>query len=149
VFFFVSAFRTYSHPNWPAFVWPALAADVAGVAAGRLAAWRRSAVLSGAAVCVVLSALAVWPPPPGGLAGSVYGWSELAAAGRPLDDGGMIFSDSYRIGSSVAFALRAPDRVWVVRRSTLRLTAWDFWERPSSGSSVLFLSQTASPRLQT
>ncbi|HSE02884.1 MAG TPA: glycosyltransferase family 39 protein, partial [Methylomirabilota bacterium] len=144
-FFLLSAFRTYSHPNWPAFVWPALAAGVAGVAAGRVAAWRRVAVLSGAAVCVILAALMVWAPFPGGPVKHVHGWSELAAAVRPLDDGGMIYSDSYPIGSSIAFALRASDRVWVVRRPTHRLTAWDFWERPPIGGSALFLSRNPSP----
>lgn len=145
VFFLASAFRTYSHANWPAFVWPALAAGVAGVATGRLGAGRRAAVLSGAAVCIVLALYAVRPLFPDGLAHRVHGWTELAAAVRPLDDGGMIYSDSYRIASEIAFALRAPDRVWVARRPTHRLTAWDFWEQPPSGRSVLFLSQNPSP----
>ncbi len=145
LFFLVSAFRTYSHPNWPGFVWPALAAGVAGVATGRLGAGRRAAVLSGAVVCIVLALHAMRPLFPDPMAHRVHGWTELAAAVRPLDDGGMIYSDSYRIGSEIAFALRAPDRVWVARRPTHRLTAWDFWERPPSGPAVLFLSQNSSP----
>lgn len=145
LFFLVSAFRTYSHPNWPGFVWSGLAAGVAGVVTGRLGAARRTAVLSGAVVCIVLAIHTTRPLFKDSLAHRVHGWTELAAAVRRLDEGGMIYSDSYRIGSELAFFLRAPDRVWVVRRPTHRLTAWDFWDHPPGGRSVLFLAQNASP----
>ncbi|MFI5325539.1 MAG: glycosyltransferase family 39 protein [Candidatus Rokuibacteriota bacterium] len=147
LFFLVSAFRTHSHPNWPAFVWPALAVGVAGAASARLGGFRRAAVLAGTAVCVVLALYAARPLYADVFARRLHGLAELAAAVRSLDDGGMIHSDSYRIGSSIAFALGAADRVWVTHRETHRLTAWDFWGAPPPPGPrpELFFSQNPSP----
>ncbi|MGH7364843.1 MAG: ArnT family glycosyltransferase [Candidatus Rokuibacteriota bacterium] len=145
LFFFVSAFRTWSHPNWPAFVWPALAVGLAAAAGERIGVGRRAAVLFGAAVCVALALYAVRPLFPDTFARRLHGSTELADAVRRLDGGGTIYSDSYRIGSTVAFELGAADRVWVARRAKHRLTAWDFWGPPPRDPPVLFLSRNPSP----
>jgi 4-amino-4-deoxy-L-arabinose transferase-like glycosyltransferase len=147
-----SALRGRVEANWPAFVYPALAAAAGAALARRPAAGRALALGSAALTALLLAGFALELRHPRLLAGTLaverfHGWRDAAAEVRALTLRGcaevgcdardpFTFAVSYQVAAELAF-YGGFRRLGPASERRSQLDVWD--ERPAPGEAFLFV----------
>jgi 4-amino-4-deoxy-L-arabinose transferase-like glycosyltransferase len=147
-----SAFRGRVEANWPALVYPALAAAAGAALARRPAAGRSLALGSAAVTALLLAGFAIELRHPRLLAGTLaverfHGWRDAAAEARALTIRGcaevgcdardpFTFAVSYQVASELAF-YGGFRRFGPASERRSQLDLWD--EQPAPGEAFVFV----------